>query len=151
MCPKKSVWEKLRDISVCVCLKIKNISVCMWCVQLKYHSLGLITFKNNKVITFIFTCCVFLQIQNIVLNINDSSINPNLIQVTWIDCWVDAGVIKGTSNLTPSAWTKDDLTTGSFSKVDRQLTEIGMPRLGWEGLFSCGWHIFHMIKTKFRT
>lgn len=56
--------------------------------------------------------------------------------VTWIDCCVDAGEIKGINNFTPSAWTKDDLTTGSLSNPERQLIATGMPRLGWEGFLS---------------
>lgn len=53
---------------------------------------------------------------------------------------MDAGEIKGMSNLTPSAWTKEDLTTGSFSNAARQLMAVGTPRLGWEGFLSCKEH-----------
>ena len=57
-------------------------------------------------------------------------------KLTWKECWVDAGEIKGISNLTPSAWTKEDLTTGSLSSVARQLIAVGTPRTGWEGLLN---------------
>jgi hypothetical protein len=64
----------------------------------------------------------------------------NKTNVTWIDCCVDAGEIKGMSNFAPSALTKEDLTIGSLSNVARQLIAEGTPRLGWEGFFSCIWH-----------
>lgn len=52
------------------------------------------------------------------------------VKKTWIDCCVDAGEIKGTSNFTPSARTNEDRTTGSFNRVDRQLIVLGMLRVG---------------------
>lgn len=33
----------------------------------------------------------------------NSAVIHSVTILTWIDCWVDAGEIKGTSNLTPSA------------------------------------------------
>lgn len=47
-----------------------------------------------------------------------------------MDCWLEAGIIRGMRNFTPSALTKEDRTTGSFSNVARQLIAVGMPRLG---------------------
>lgn len=58
----------------------------------------------------------------------------------WLDCeddngvdWLDTRLINGISSLTLSAWAKDNLTKGSFNKVARQFTAVGIPRVGWKG------------------
>lgn len=53
-----------------------------------------------------------------------------------MDCWFDAGEIKGTSNLTPSAWTNETLAEDSLNKLDKQFIAKGIEQVGWDGFFS---------------
>jgi hypothetical protein len=113
---------------------VGNESACTM-VDTKYS--WIIQLCDNKLLHLaqIVWCTVF------VLRSNTSRCQKKKDQVyiynTWINCWLEAGDIRGISDFTPSACTNWERTDASLRRVARQFTAIGTERVGWDGFLSC--------------